>query len=76
MYFDRVVSNGFRLEAYFHDELVALRLRGSSGWVTVPLQRELKPEEMVWTQPSLPVPRATAVKSKLEPHYESFEEAP
>lgn len=76
MIFDQVRGNGFRLEAYFKGELVALRVRRSIGWVTVPLERQVTEQDMVWKQPGLPEPRKKGVGKIKEPEYIKFEEAP
>jgi hypothetical protein len=76
MFFDEVRATQFRLEAYFKGELVALRVRGSSGWKSVPLERPVSDQEMEWKQASLPLPRKATAKPRPELEYIDFKDDP
>jgi hypothetical protein len=76
MYFDRVVNTGVRLEAYFKDELVRVRVRGANGWVDVPIDGGETKTDIAPRQMELPVPRRKVETVSREPTYERFEEAP
>ena len=76
MYFDRVVNTGVRLEAYFKDELVRVRVRTDLGWIDVPVEGGVAKTNVAPRQMGLPIPRRRTDVGKAEPTYERFEEAP
>ncbi len=74
MFFDRLVQTPGRVEAYFKDELVRVRVNSGSGWVDLALP-DVHTESRPPVQVGLPVYRKKEAPQRPEPRYVAPEES-